>query len=212
MFHDVISLPTAPEDNQQLHKKRHIGNDNVHVVWSEHGRDYSPRTITSQFNDAHIIVYPLPNGLHRIHIAKKDKVNLFGPLLHGMVVHKKLLPIVVRQTAMNAYRYIRYSSEGTVKPYPHKSLVILLFHDHDRYNNRYALIQEIFAKSNKKQDYSTIAKVIMRAELQQTSERPVSPTPSAGSPPNSPPTSPSVLRKLASSPGLTTAPVGTQIQ
>jgi len=55
-------------------QKRHVGNDNVHVVWSNHKRDYSPTTITSQFNDAHIVVYPLPNGLFRIQIFKKAKV------------------------------------------------------------------------------------------------------------------------------------------
>ena len=55
-------------------QKRHVGNDNVHVVWSKHKRDYSPTTITSQFNDAHIVVYPLPNGLFRIQIFKKAKV------------------------------------------------------------------------------------------------------------------------------------------
>lgn len=56
-----------------ISQKRHVGNDTVHIVWSEHGRNYSPNTITSQFNDAHVIIYPLHNGLYRIQIAKKDK-------------------------------------------------------------------------------------------------------------------------------------------
>lgn len=55
-------------------QKRHIGNDIVHIIWSEHKRDYNPATITSQFNDAHVIIYPLPSGLFRIQIAKKEKV------------------------------------------------------------------------------------------------------------------------------------------
>jgi Rap/ran-GAP len=41
----------------------------VHIIWSEHERDYSPTTITSQFNDAHIVIYPLKNGLFRIQIS-----------------------------------------------------------------------------------------------------------------------------------------------
>eukprot|EP01119_Soliformovum_irregulare_P012151 TRINITY_DN3142_c0_g1_i1.p2 TRINITY_DN3142_c0_g1~~TRINITY_DN3142_c0_g1_i1.p2 ORF type:complete len:489 (-),score=170.02 TRINITY_DN3142_c0_g1_i1:83-1549(-) len=89
VYHEVVRLPTVPEDAQQLHKKRHVGNDTVHIVWSEHGRDYNPKTITSQFNDAHIIIYPLSNGLFRIQIARKEKVMLFGPLIHGMTVTKK---------------------------------------------------------------------------------------------------------------------------
>jgi hypothetical protein len=58
----------------QVAKKRHVGNDFVHIVWSEHKRDYNPDTIVSQFNDAHIVIYPLPSGLFRIQIFKKEKV------------------------------------------------------------------------------------------------------------------------------------------
>lgn len=116
VYHEVVRMPTAENDPQQLKKKRHVGNDTVHIVWSEHGRDYSPKMITSQFNDAHIIVYPLPNGLFRVQIAKKDKVQPFGPLVHGMAVPKRLLPLLVRQSAMNAYRGIRSNTEGYEKP------------------------------------------------------------------------------------------------
>lgn len=75
-------------DEQQILKKRHVGNDLVHIVWSEHSREYRPSTITSQFNDAHIVIYPLPNGLFRIQIFRKDDRTLFGPLCDGMVVSK----------------------------------------------------------------------------------------------------------------------------
>jgi len=118
VFHEVTSMPTIPNDPQQIHKKRHVGNDIVHIIYSEHMRDYSAETIKTQFNDAHIIVYPLPNGLFRVQIYKKDTVPLFGPLLHGMVVGKKLLPILVRQTAIQANRYVRYNTEGYTRPYP----------------------------------------------------------------------------------------------
>src|SRR5690606_21805851 len=47
IFHDITSMPTT-DDPQQIHKKRHVGNDNVHVVWTEHLRDYNPRTIVSE--------------------------------------------------------------------------------------------------------------------------------------------------------------------
>jgi len=118
IFHDITLMPTNPHDPQQIHKKKHVGNDIVHIIWSEHERDYSATTITSQFNDAVIVIYPLPNGLFRIQVFRKEsKVPLFGPLLHGMVVDKHLLPILARQTAVNAYRYVRYSTQGYTKPY-----------------------------------------------------------------------------------------------
>jgi len=118
IFHEVTSMPTNETDPQQIHKKRHVGNDIVHVVYSEHCSDYDPTTITSQFNDAHIIVYPLPNGLFRVQVYRKDNVQIFGPLLHGMCVNKKLLPILVRQTAINANRYVRYNSDVYTRPFP----------------------------------------------------------------------------------------------
>eukprot|EP01102_Stenamoeba_stenopodia_P015219 TRINITY_DN516_c0_g1_i1.p1 TRINITY_DN516_c0_g1~~TRINITY_DN516_c0_g1_i1.p1 ORF type:complete len:1485 (+),score=330.88 TRINITY_DN516_c0_g1_i1:382-4836(+) len=118
IFHDITAMPTNPADPQQIHKKRHVGNDIVHIVYSEHASDYSPQTITSHFNDAHIVVYPLPNGLFRIQVYRKENVHLFGPLIHGMCINKKLLPILVRQTAINANRYVRYNTEGYTRPYP----------------------------------------------------------------------------------------------
>ncbi|KAM9976861.1 hypothetical protein ACTFIR_010707 [Dictyostelium discoideum] len=118
IFHDITLMPTNPTDSQQIHKKRHVGNDIVNIIWSEHIRDYNSTTITSQFNDALVIVYPLPNGLFRIQIYRKEsKVPLFGPLIHGMAVNKELLPLLVRQTAINAYRYVRHNTPNYSKPY-----------------------------------------------------------------------------------------------
>ena len=56
-------------------QKRHVGNDAVHIVWTENKRDYDPKTITSQFNDVHIVVYPMPNGLYRVQVFKKQQVR-----------------------------------------------------------------------------------------------------------------------------------------
>lgn len=118
IFHDITSMPTEDTDEQQILKKRHVGNDIVHIVYSEHARDYHPVTITSQFNDAHVVVYPLPDGLFRVQVFRKPGVGLFGPLIDGMVVRKELVGQLVRQTAMNANRYVRYSTQGYEPPYP----------------------------------------------------------------------------------------------
>ena len=37
---------------------RHIGNDNVQIVWSEHWRDYRTGIISSEFADIVICIYP----------------------------------------------------------------------------------------------------------------------------------------------------------
>lgn len=54
---------------------RHLGNDEVHIVWSEHTRDYRRGIIPTDFGDVLIIIYPLSSGLYRIHIDKKPDVS-----------------------------------------------------------------------------------------------------------------------------------------
>jgi hypothetical protein len=118
IFHVITKMPNKENDNQQIHKKRHVGNDNVHIVWSEHDRDYRPWTITSQFNFVHIVIYPLQYPLFRVQIHTKENVPLFGPLLDGMIVDKESLAPLVRMTAINANKAVRYQQAGYKKPYP----------------------------------------------------------------------------------------------
>jgi len=111
IYHVVTMMPTKPSDPQQIDKKRHVGNDYVHIVWSDNATQaYDPSTITSHFNDVQIVIYPLrkaQRGLFLIKIHTKDKVPPFGPLQSGMVVHQADLARLVRQTAMNANRVCR---------------------------------------------------------------------------------------------------------
>ena len=58
-----------------LHQVRHLGNDEVHIVWSEHWRDYRRTIFKTQFADVLIVIYPLPNKLFRIQINKKQNVS-----------------------------------------------------------------------------------------------------------------------------------------
>lgn len=114
--HQITRMPTIKKDPQFILKKRHVGNDYIHVIWSDHCRDYKTSTIVSQFGEVLIIIYPLPNGLFRVQIAKKKGIGHFGPLLHNMTVNKQLLPILVRQTAMNANFVVRSNQEAYFGP------------------------------------------------------------------------------------------------
>lgn len=138
IFHTVTLMPSNSSDDQQIEKKRHVGNDFVHIVWSEHKREYKPTTITSQFNDAHVIIYPLPSGLFRIQIFRKEKVPYFGPLTDGMVVNKKILLLLVRQTAINATSRVRNLTKGYKKPFP----------------TRFSLIKEIIERYKTDKSFS----------------------------------------------------------
>ncbi|KAJ2959225.1 hypothetical protein NQZ79_g5312 [Umbelopsis isabellina] len=104
IFHDATKMPTDNSDPKQVKKKRHIGNDHVHIVWNEHHRDYRIGTIGGDFGNAQIIVTPLNNGMYAIQIYRDSKVPLFGPLLDGMVVSHAVLGQLIRETAINAFR------------------------------------------------------------------------------------------------------------
>ncbi|OWZ15376.1 hypothetical protein PHMEG_00010989 [Phytophthora megakarya] len=128
MYHVVTMMPTKPSDPQQIDKKRHVGNDYVHIVWSDNATQaYDPSTITSHFNDVQIVIYPLrkaQRGLFLIKIHTKDKVPPFGPLQSGMVVHQVDLARLVRQTAMNANRVCRSQTMLYVRPYPTRKKLV----------------------------------------------------------------------------------------
>ena len=115
-FHTAPLMPSNPNDSQQIYKKRHVGNDNVHIVWCEDTIDYETSTITSQFNDAHVIVYPVCYGLYRVSVKMKNETNPIGPLHHETIVPACSLPSLVRWTAIYADRVSRMAANDTKLP------------------------------------------------------------------------------------------------
>lgn len=107
---DIGLAQSSPERVQFLMNKkmRHLGNDEVHIVWSEHYKEYRRNILATEFCDALIVIYPLPAAtypnLYRIQIYRKPEVPFFGPLFNGVVVHRDELAPLVRATAINASR------------------------------------------------------------------------------------------------------------
>ena len=71
LFHVPTMMPTNRQDPQQVHKKRHVGNDHVHIIVTEDDYDYRTSTIISQFNDVHIVVRENFHGLFSVHVYAK---------------------------------------------------------------------------------------------------------------------------------------------
>ncbi|XP_015252228.1 PREDICTED: ral GTPase-activating protein subunit alpha-2 isoform X6 [Cyprinodon variegatus] len=106
IFHVSTRMPSDSDDS--LTKKlRHLGNDEVHIVWSEHTRDYRRGIIPTDFGDVLIIIYPMKNHMYFIQIMKKPQVPFFGPLFNGAIVTGALLPSLVRATCINASRAVK---------------------------------------------------------------------------------------------------------
>ncbi|KAF8789181.1 Ral GTPase-activating protein subunit alpha-1 like protein [Argiope bruennichi] len=134
MFHVSTRMSTIFEADT-IHKKVcHLGNDEVHIVWSEHTRDYRKEIIATEFCDVLIVIYPLGGRMYRIHISRKLGIPFFGPLFNGAIVGHKVLPGLVRATAINANRakrslislYMNYFEER------HKSLETIVQNHKDQ--------------------------------------------------------------------------------
>ncbi|EAY02963.1 Rap/ran-GAP family protein [Trichomonas vaginalis G3] len=107
MFHVAPLMPTNKKDEQQVDKKKHLGNDHIQILFVESDLQYDPLTITSQFNFVTIIVYPLQTGLYRIDMHHRDGLKWFGPLHDPVVVSKECLSSLINSTiniAMNNFR------------------------------------------------------------------------------------------------------------
>ncbi|XP_057337065.1 ral GTPase-activating protein subunit alpha-1 isoform X2 [Microplitis mediator] len=114
LFHVATRMPLdSPES--LLQKTRHLGNDEIHIVWSEHWRDYRRDIIPTEFCDVLIAIYPLPNKLYRIQISRKSEIPFFGPLFDECIVEDQVLPGLVRITALAASR----AKRSTLSLYQH---------------------------------------------------------------------------------------------
>ncbi|OAJ40951.1 hypothetical protein BDEG_24625 [Batrachochytrium dendrobatidis JEL423] len=161
MFHDVTKMPTDSADPKQLKKKRHIGNDHVHVIWNEHYRDYKWDTIGGDFGNAQIAITPLPNGMYAVDTYRDSSVEPFGPLQSQMVVSKIALGPLVRSTAYSAYRAALHSGTGKdiLEQHPfssRKETIGIISSRHKVANWTYEkLMDQIFTNGRESKQYSS---------------------------------------------------------
>ncbi|VDP12352.1 unnamed protein product [Soboliphyme baturini] len=101
-------------------KLRHLGNDEVHIVWSEHWRDYRRSIIPTEFCDVLIVIYPLTNDVFRVHIEYDNTISDFGPLFNDALVSWDALSELIRTTAVNASRSKRGTSEAYKTSHEHR--------------------------------------------------------------------------------------------
>ncbi|CAF5148914.1 unnamed protein product, partial [Rotaria sp. Silwood1] len=76
MFHVATMIDGSTDEDRLKKKTRHIGNDEVQIIWTEHYHEYDRSIIASAFGDVLIVIHPLPNGLYRIKIDKTSQVNI----------------------------------------------------------------------------------------------------------------------------------------
>ncbi|KAF5297114.1 hypothetical protein FQA39_LY02694 [Lamprigera yunnana] len=103
IFHVATRMPGDTAETV-LNKTRHLGNDEVHIVWSEHNREYRRDIIPTEFCDILITIYPLGNNLNRITVNCKPEVPYFGLLFSEAIVESNVLADLVRAAVICASR------------------------------------------------------------------------------------------------------------
>lgn len=91
----------------------------MHIVWSEHNRDYRRDIIPTEFCDILITIYPLGNNLNRVtvnckadvrnNLCRSDLIYLtllkfqvphFGVLFDEAIIESNILAGLIRATAI----------------------------------------------------------------------------------------------------------------
>ncbi|KAA3681032.1 uncharacterized protein DEA37_0007041 [Paragonimus westermani] len=115
IFHVSTRMPSSTQEDL---KYKHLGNDEVMIIWTENVRTFTRSVLRTQFGDVLIVISPLPNGLFRVEVRRESVVGFFGPIVHVAVLDSISLPSLVRATAINASRAIRAMKPGYRAQYP----------------------------------------------------------------------------------------------
>lgn len=93
MFHVSTLLPYSSGDNQQVQRKRHIGNDIVAIVFQDENTPFSPVSIRSHFLHVFIVVQVVDpntsNTRYKVSVTAREDVPHFGPKLPNPAIFKK---------------------------------------------------------------------------------------------------------------------------
>jgi len=103
MFHVSTLLPQDLKNEQQVTKKRFIGNDIVVIIFKEEGAPIITKT-RSQFNHIFIVVQEDPNNENHylVEVSRKTSVDIFTPLLpYPNSIHANMLHDFICCKALN---------------------------------------------------------------------------------------------------------------
>jgi len=114
MFHVSTYLKYSLNDQQQLERKRHIGNDVVVIVFMEGDQPLDPSFIRTQFNHVYIVVKAVPNNNgktgYKIGVAAKHGVVPFGPYVQDRVYNAEEMRVFLLTKLVNAERAALHAS------------------------------------------------------------------------------------------------------
>ncbi|CAI2726124.1 unnamed protein product [Schistosoma spindalis] len=114
IFHVSTRMPSSTQEDL---KYKHLGNDEIMIIWNENSRAFRRSILRTQFGDVLIIISPLLNGLFKVEVRREAQVGLFGPIVENAILTANVLPGLVRATAINASRAVQATKPGYRHPY-----------------------------------------------------------------------------------------------
>ncbi|CAH8446097.1 unnamed protein product [Dicrocoelium dendriticum] len=145
IFHVSTRMPSSTQEDL---KYKHLGNDDVMIIWTENARAFTRGVLRTQFGDVLIIISPLPSGLFRVEVQRKTGVGLFGPIVHLAVLDFKTLPGLVRATAISASRAVRAMKPGYGAHYEERAASLRqIIHRHIAYTCFEDFVQSLILPS-----------------------------------------------------------------
>ncbi|KAG1744691.1 uncharacterized protein EDB91DRAFT_199661 [Suillus paluster] len=115
LYHTATMMPSKPDDEYCIDKKRHIGNDYVRIVWNDSGIPYRFDTLATQFQFVNIVIEPhslgaiaaFSNNIHeneyfKVTIQRAPGMSDFTPVGGFKLISAEQLPLLVRQLSLLA--------------------------------------------------------------------------------------------------------------
>ena len=132
VYHTATLMPNDERDPIRRSKKALIGNDFVHIVFNESGRDYKFGTIAGQFNYVNVCISPMTRGgvnlgsanpedaiFYQVTLQRRPGMPEFSPVGDGQLLSAEALPSFVRILALhsNVASQIYLDTGEAMQPY-----------------------------------------------------------------------------------------------
>lgn len=132
VYHTATLMPNDERDPIRRSKKALIGNDFVHIVFNESGRDYKFGTIAGQFNYVNVCISPMTRGgvnlgsanpddavFYQVTLQRRSGMPEFSPVGDGQLLSAEALPTFVRILALhsNVASQIYLDTGEAMQPY-----------------------------------------------------------------------------------------------
>ncbi|KAJ8131928.1 hypothetical protein O1611_g1695 [Lasiodiplodia mahajangana] len=131
VFHVTTQMPTNLETDPRCnHKKQHIGNDFVNIIFNDSGLPFKFDTFPSEFNYVYIVITPesrasfvatrqrspkdVEDSFYKVQVMSKPGFPEISPAAETKIVSLKALPVFIRLLALNAsfFSHVWANREG----------------------------------------------------------------------------------------------------